>query len=59
MVGPEAPALLAAWEAYRRGVLPDPGGFLQQPAKLMAAFAVMDAAAAVLGKARKGRMGGR
>ena len=57
LIGDDGPALIEAWQAYRKGVLPDPGGFLQQPARLVDAFQVMDAAATTLLKARKGWRG--
>lgn len=56
LIGPEEWAMVRLWQAWRGGGmgspghLPEPGGILDQAAKMLDAFAVMNAAAAEIEK---------
>lgn len=46
--------VLDAWLAWRRGgVLPDPGGYAQQPARMAEAFRILDRVVAILAAERR------
>ena len=42
MVNPRSQAYIRAYGFYKDGFLPNPGGWLNQPAKLLDAFSIID-----------------